>query len=221
MVLRNFLYMFCTRVSVEHNSCFDVIFCKCSVHECQLEHSSCLDVSFCTCSVRECQMQYVQRNACSVTALCLCSVLKCQLEYTVVYNETRVIVVSFCAPLCTRAWAQVRGGCTHSVTRVHCDCVPKTRRRRSVPDKADGAGPATGRWSGASRAGRRGPGRATPSSPGPRPEAGPRQKEAGGVARRRRPGWPQASGERSICRRTDGAWEDAGESDVRCGPPSD
>lgn len=166
-------------------------------------------------------MQYVQRNARSVTAFCLCSVLKCQLEYTVVYNETRVIVVSFCAPLCTRAWAQVRGGCTHSVTRVHCDCVPKTRRRRSVPDKADRAGPATGRWSGASRAGRRGPGRATPSSPGPRPEAGPRQKKGGGVARRRRPGWPQASGGRSICRRTDGAWEDAGESDVTCGPPSD
>ena len=59
------------------------------------------------------------------------------------------------------------------------------------------------------------------------PEAGPRQKEAGrgggggGVARRRWPGWSQASGERSICRRTDGALEDAGESDVTCGPPSD
>ena len=64
-------------------------------------------------------------------------------------------------------------------------------------------------------------GEGDPVVPRPPSRGGAASERGRGVARRRRPGWPQASGERSICRRTDGAWEDAGESDVTCGPPSD
>ena len=103
--------------------------------------------------------------------------------------------------LCTRLYTSVSWS-VYSVTRVNCDCVPKTPQKRKVVELLGETEPTslvTKRW----RGGRRRLGQVNPASPDPLPGM---VLVKSGVARRRRQGSPEGNVWKSSCKRTERVW---------------